>query len=234
MFSHSCSSKLMLDTSARTTNHHFFTWPSRDSFIIIYYYLDISMDDQSLSPAPSSVANEDLDEPVEGCPIFSSPVPQEHWVDGRAFSSPVPLEHRVEGRAFSSPVPQEHRVEGRAFSSPVPQEHRVEGRAFSSPVPQEHRVDGRAFSSPVPHEGCLLFPLLRSLLEATDSTGRCDSDLCWMCQQNSTLIMRAHNRPVEKSEVNIIHVHYFILKKDNYDICFSYYSHCIELSNTCC
>ena len=37
------------------------------------------------------------------------------------------------------------------------------------------------------------------------------SDLCWMCQQNSTLIMRAHNRPVEeKSEVNIIHVHYFI------------------------
>ena len=37
------------------------------------------------------------------------------------------------------------------------------------------------------------------------------SDLCWMCQQNSTLIMHAHNRPVEeKSEVNIIHVHYFI------------------------
>ena len=36
-------------------------------------------------------------------------------------------------------------------------------------------------------------------------------DVCWMCQQNSTLIMRAHNRPVEeKSEVNIIHVHYFI------------------------
>ena len=32
------------------------------------------------------------------------------------------------------------------------------------------------------------------------------SDLCWMCQQNSTL-------PVEeKSEVNIIHVHYFIKK----------------------
>ena len=24
------------------------------------------------------------------------------------------------------------------------------------------------------------------------------SDLCWMCQQNSTLIMRAHNRPVEE------------------------------------
>ena len=29
------------------------------------------------------------------------------------------------------------------------------------------------------------------------------SDLCWTCQQNSTLIMRAHNRPVEeKSEVS--------------------------------
>ena len=37
------------------------------------------------------------------------------------------------------------------------------------------------------------------------------SDLRWMCQQNSTLIMRAHNRPVEeKSEVNIINGHYFI------------------------
>ena len=34
MFSHSCSSKLMLDTSARTTNHHFFTWPSRDSLYL--------------------------------------------------------------------------------------------------------------------------------------------------------------------------------------------------------
>ena len=29
------------------------------------------------------------------------------------------------------------------------------------------------------------------------------SDLCWTCQQNSTIIMRAHNRPVEeKSEVS--------------------------------
>ena len=37
------------------------------------------------------------------------------------------------------------------------------------------------------------------------------SDLRWMCQQNSTLIMRAHNRPVEeKSEMNIINGHYFI------------------------
>ena len=34
------------------------------------------------------------------------------------------------------------------------------------------------------------------------------SDLCWVCQQNSNLIMRAHNRPVEeKSEV---HVHVII------------------------
>ena len=39
------------------------------------------------------------------------------------------------------------------------------------------------------------------------------SDLCWMCQQNSTLIMRVHNRPVEKSEVNIIHVHIILYKK---------------------
>ena len=32
------------------------------------------------------------------------------------------------------------------------------------------------------------------------------SDLCWTCQQNSTLIMRAHNRPVEeKSEVKLMH-----------------------------
>ena len=31
------------------------------------------------------------------------------------------------------------------------------------------------------------------------------SDLCWTFQQNSTLIMRAHNRPVEeKSEVNLM------------------------------
>ena len=31
------------------------------------------------------------------------------------------------------------------------------------------------------------------------------SDLCWTYQQNSTLIMRAHNRPVEeKSEVNLM------------------------------
>ena len=31
------------------------------------------------------------------------------------------------------------------------------------------------------------------------------SDLCWVCQQNSTLIMRAHNRPIEeKSEVSAI------------------------------
>ena len=30
------------------------------------------------------------------------------------------------------------------------------------------------------------------------------SDLCWTCQQNSTAIMRAHNRPVEeKSEVHV-------------------------------
>ena len=174
------------------------------------------MDDQSLSPNPSSVANEDLDEPVEGC--TSSPVPQEHRVEGRAFCSPVPLEHRVEGRAFTSPVPQEHRVEGRAFSSPVPQEHRVEGRAFSSPVPQEHRVDGRAFSSPVPQGRprsltkavCYsLFCALWKQLTPQVVVTRPMSDLCWMCQQNSTLIMRAHNRPVEeKSEVNIIHVHY--------------------------
>ena len=33
------------------------------------------------------------------------------------------------------------------------------------------------------------------------------SDLCWTCQQNSTLIMRAHNRPVEeKSEVRMCEV----------------------------
>ena len=32
------------------------------------------------------------------------------------------------------------------------------------------------------------------------------SDLYWTCQQNSTLIMRAHNRPVEeKSEVKLMH-----------------------------
>ncbi len=31
------------------------------------------------------------------------------------------------------------------------------------------------------------------------------SDLCWTCQKNSTLIMRAHNTPVEeKTEVNVI------------------------------
>ena len=30
------------------------------------------------------------------------------------------------------------------------------------------------------------------------------SDLCWTCQQNSTKIMRAHNRPEEKSEVCMI------------------------------
>ena len=32
------------------------------------------------------------------------------------------------------------------------------------------------------------------------------SDLCWTCQRNNTLIMRAHNRPVEeKTEVNTTH-----------------------------
>ena len=204
------------------------------------------MDDQSLSPAPSSVANEDLDEPVEGC--TSSPVPQEHRVEGRAFSSPVPQEHRVEGRAFSSPVSQEHRVDGRAFSSPVPQEHRVDGRAFSSPVPQEHwvvpgpsrrlSVRGPRILLPGPPGAPRRWPRIllpgptgalgrpRSLTKAVCYSLCCAlwkqltpqvvvtrpmSDLCWMCQQISTLIMRAHNQPVEeKSEVNIIHVHYFI------------------------
>ena len=34
------------------------------------------------------------------------------------------------------------------------------------------------------------------------------SDLCWVCQQQSTLIMRSHNSPVEeKSEVLIINIH---------------------------
>ena len=39
------------------------------------------------------------------------------------------------------------------------------------------------------------------------------SDLCWVCQKNSNMIVRAHNRPVEeKSEVNLlicmcVHVH---------------------------
>ena len=34
------------------------------------------------------------------------------------------------------------------------------------------------------------------------------SDLCWTCQQNSTLIMRSQNRPVEeKSEVNMLYTH---------------------------
>ena len=33
------------------------------------------------------------------------------------------------------------------------------------------------------------------------------SDLCWTCQKNSTLIMRAHNTPVEeKTEVNVINL----------------------------
>ena len=34
------------------------------------------------------------------------------------------------------------------------------------------------------------------------------SDLCLVCQQNSTLIMRAHNRPVEKSEVLLLIISY--------------------------
>lgn len=34
------------------------------------------------------------------------------------------------------------------------------------------------------------------------------SDLCWTCQQNSCLIMRMHNRPVEeKSEVHVVHMY---------------------------
>ena len=37
------------------------------------------------------------------------------------------------------------------------------------------------------------------------------SDLCWTCQKNSSLIMRAHNRPVEKTEVNI---HPFVINKN--------------------
>ena len=54
---------------------------------------------------------------------------------------------------------------------------------------------------------CALWKQLTPQVVVTRPT----SDLCWMCQQNSTLIMHAHNRPVEeKSEVNIIHVHYFI------------------------
>ena len=155
---------------------NYFAWPYRTDMnlhnklimysfysyiIIIYYYLDISMDDQSLFPAPSSVANEDLDEPVEGC--------------------------------TSSLVPQEHRVEGRAFSSPVPQEHWV--------------VPGPSLKAVCYYLFCAIWKKLTPQVVVT----RPMSDLSWMCQQNSTLIMRAHNRLVEeKSEVNIIHVHYFI------------------------
>ena len=40
------------------------------------------------------------------------------------------------------------------------------------------------------------------------------SDLCWTCQQNSTLIMRAHNRPVEeKSEVHKSNVQWHCIER---------------------
>ena len=54
-------------------------------------------------------------------------------------------------------------------------------------------------------------------METADSTSRRVqvvkpmSDLCWTCQKNSSLIMWAHNRPVEeKTEVNI---HPFVINK---------------------
>ena len=129
------------------------------------------MDDQSLSPAPSLVANEDLDEPVEGC--TSSLVPQEHLVEGRTHSPPL-FPWSTGSRAAHSP-PRSHRSTAlRAAHSPPRSPRSTASMAAHSP-PRSHRSTG---SSPVPHEGCLLFPLLRSL-EATDSTGRCDSPHVW-------------------------------------------------------
>ena len=53
------------------------------------------------------------------------------------------------------------------------------------------------------------YSLFRRLWQQLTSQGivtKPMSDLCWTCQQNSTLIMRAHNRPVEeKSEVYLMH-----------------------------
>ena len=121
----------------------------------------------------------------------------------RAAHSPPRSPRSTGSRAAYSPPRSPRSTASRAAHSPPRSPRSIASMAAHSP-PRSHRSTG---SSPVPHEGCLFFPLLRSL-EATDSTGRCDSpmsNLCWMCQQNSTLIMRAHNRPEEKSEVNIIH-----------------------------
>ena len=55
-------------------------------------------------------------------------------------------------------------------------------------------------------QGCyLLFCDLWNQLTPQITVTHPMSDLCWVCQQNSNLIMRAHNRPVEeKSEVHVI------------------------------
>ena len=68
-----------------------------------------------------------------------------------------------------------------------------------------------ASNSDVRAIGYSLFCDLWKQLTPTVVITRPMSDLCWTCQQNSTLIMRAHNRPgEEKSEVNSIHNYYFV------------------------
>ena len=88
----------------------------------------------------------------------------------RAAHSPPRSPWSTGSRAVHSPPRSPRSTTSRAAHSPPRSPRSTVSMATHSP-PRSHRSTG---SSQVPHEGCLLFPLLRSL-EATDSTGRCDS-----------------------------------------------------------
>ena len=92
----------------------------------------------------------------------------------RAAHSPPRPPWSTGSRAAHSPPRSPRSTGSRAAHSPPRFPRSTASMAAHSP-PQSHRSTG---SSLVPHEGCLLFPLLRSL-EATDSTGCCDSPHVW-------------------------------------------------------
>ena len=59
------------------------------------------------------------------------------------------------------------------------------------------------------------------------------TDLCWVCQQNSTLIMQAHNRPVEEKSEVCMNRHSCIIHAHLTCTLFMKHRHYIKLRSTC-
>ena len=75
-----------------------------------------------------------------------------------------------------------------------------------------HRVQGKQSATPSSAPWRQLTPQVLVMCPM--------SDLCWVCQQNSTLIMLAHNRPEEKSEVLLLIISPYRHYTEERSICF--------------